>query len=116
MDRPFGRASLAADYAREDPPLLGSERTGPDLANVGARQPSDVWHLIHLYNPRAVVLQSVMPAYSWYFEAKERAEASDVVVPVPTAFAPSGKVIVATPDALALVRYLLSLRQVSSTP
>jgi len=37
-------------------------------------------------------------------------------VPVPTTFAPSGKVIVATPDALALVRYLLSLRQVSSTP
>jgi len=116
MDRPFGRTSLAADYAREDPPLLGSERTGPDLANVGARQPSDVWHLIHLYNPRAVVLPSVMPSYRWYFEAKERAEASDVVVPVPTAFAPSGKVIVATPDALALVRYLLSLRQVSSTP
>ena len=116
MDRPFGRASLAADYAREDPPLLGSERTGPDLANVGARQPSDVWHLIHLYNPRAVVLQSVMPSYSWYFEAKEHAEATDVVVPVPTTFAPSGKVIVATPDALALVQYLLSLRQVSSTP
>jgi len=116
MDRPFGRASLAADYARENPPLLGSERTGPDLANVGARQPSDVWHLIHLYNPRAVVLRSVMPAYGWYFEAKEHAEASDVVVPVPTTFAPAGKVIVATPDALALVRYLLSLRQVSSTP
>jgi cytochrome c oxidase cbb3-type subunit 2 len=116
MDKPFGRASLAADYAREDPPLLGSERTGPDLANVGARQPSDVWHLIHLYNPRAVVLQSVMPSYSWYFEAKEHAAASDVVVPVPTTFAPSGKVIVATPDALALVQYLLSLRQVASTP
>jgi len=51
-----------------------------------------------------------MPAYSWYFEAKEHAEATDVVVPVPTTFAPSGKVIV------ALVQYLLSLRQVSSTP
>jgi cytochrome c oxidase cbb3-type subunit II len=116
MDRPFGRASLAADYAREDPPLLGSERTGPDLANVGARQSSDVWHLIHLYNPRAVVSQSVMPSYGWYFEAKEHANARDVVVPVPTTFAPSGKVIVATPDALALVQYLLSLRQVASTP
>jgi cytochrome c oxidase cbb3-type subunit II len=116
MDRPFGRASLAADYAREDPPLLGSERTGPDLANVGARQSSDVWHLIHLYNPRAVVSQSVMPSYGWYFEAKERANVSDVVVPVPTTFAPSGKVIVATPDAVALVHYLLSLRQVASTP
>jgi cytochrome c oxidase cbb3-type subunit 2 len=116
MDRPFGRASLGADYAREAPALLGSERTGPDLANVGARQPSEVWHLIHLYNPRAVVPQSVMPAYAWYFESKEHADASDVVVPVPKAFSSSDKVIVATPDALALTRYLLSLRQFSPAP
>jgi cytochrome c oxidase cbb3-type subunit II len=116
MDRPFGRPSLGADYTREAPALLGSERTGPDLANVGARQPSEVWHLIHLYNPRAVVPQSVMPAYGWYFQFKERADAPDVVVPVPKAFASSDKVIVATPDGRALVKYLLSLRQFSPAP
>jgi cytochrome c oxidase cbb3-type subunit II len=116
VDRPFGRPSLAADYTGEAPALLGSERTGPDLANVGTRQPSEVWHLIHLYNPRAVMPQSVMPAYGWYFEAKERTDAGDVVVPVPKAFSSSDKVIVATPDALALARYLLSLRQFSPAP
>jgi cytochrome c oxidase cbb3-type subunit 2 len=113
MDRPYGRQAVAGDYALEDPPLLGTQRTGPDLSNVAVRQPSEVWHLIHLYNPRAVVPQSVMPGYPWYFEVKEKAGPKDVVVPVPPGFAPAGGgVVVARPDAVALVRYLLSLRQV----
>ena len=73
MDRPYGRPALAEDYALEDPPLLGTQRTGPDLSNVAARQPSDTWHLLHLYNPRIVVPQSVMPGYPWYFEIKDGA-------------------------------------------
>jgi len=113
MDRPYGRPSLAEDYARENPPLLGTQRTGPDLSNVAARQPSDAWHLLHLYNPRAVVPQSVMPGYPWYFELKDKAEAGDVVVPVPPALLPTpGRVVVANREALHLVAYLLSLRQV----
>ena len=111
MDRPYGRPSRAGDYAGEAPPMLGSQRTGPDLANVGVRQPSAAWHLIHLYDPRAVVPQSVMPAYRWYFVEKDRAAPGDVVVPVPAGRAPSGKVIVAGPDAQALVSYLRSLQQ-----
>tara|TARA_R110002167_G_scaffold134882_6_gene321188 strand:+ start:310 stop:876 length:567 start_codon:yes stop_codon:yes gene_type:complete len=112
VDAPYGRGSLAGDYALEKPPLLGSQRTGPDLSNVGIRQPSDVWNLIHLYNPRAVVATSVMPAYSWYFQEKDAASADDIVVPVPDAFKPEGKTIVATEDALNLVHYLQSLKQV----
>ena len=116
MDRPYGRASVAADYARENPPLLGTQRTGPDLANVGERQPSDTWHLIHLYDPRAVVPQSVMPSYRWYFLEKAHADPGDVVVPLPASAAPANKVVVAKPEALALVRYLLSLRQPPTSP
>lgn len=112
VDAPYGRGSLAGDYALEKPPLLGSQRTGPDLSNVGVRQPSDVWNLIHLYNPRAVVATSVMPSYPWYFEAKDIAADGDTVVPVPDAYKPDGKTIVATEDALNLVRYLQSLKQV----
>jgi len=111
MDRPYGRASRPGDYLGEDPPMLGTQRTGPDLADVGTRQPSDAWHLIHLYDPRAVVTQSVMPAYRWYFVEKDQAGPGDVVAPVPAGHAPSGKVIVAGPEATALVRYLLSLKQ-----
>ena len=111
MDRPYGRESVAADYAGEQPPLLGTQRTGPDLANVGIRQPSEIWHLIHLYNPRAVVPSSVMPAYPWYFLLKDKAEESDVVVPVPAQFVPPRKIVAASAEALALVRYLQSLKQ-----
>lgn len=112
LDKPYGRGSLAEDYALEDPPLMGTQRTGPDLANVGVRQPSEVWNLMHLYNPRSVVPHSVMPAYPWYFEAKPKADETDIVVPVPKPFAPEGTVIVATPDAIAIVRYLQALKQV----
>jgi len=116
MDRPFGRPSRPGDYALEDPPMLGTERTGPDLADVGTRQPSEAWHLIHLYDPRAVVPQSVMPAYRWYFVEKAQAGPGDVVVPVPAGWAPRGKVIVAAPDGRVLVRYLLSLKQAKVSP
>ena len=116
MDRPYGRPSRAGDYALEDPPMLGTQRTGPDLADVGARQPSEAWHLIHLYDPRAVVPRSVMPAYRWYFVEKNQAGPGDVVAPVPAGRAPSGKVIVAGPEARALVHYLLSLKQPKVSP
>jgi len=117
MDQPYGRATVAEDYVGQDPPLAGTQRTGPDLSNVAKRQPSDVWHLIHLYNPRAVMPQSVMPSYPWYFETKEKADAGDVVVPVPERFLPhAGAVVVARPEALALTAYLLSLKQVDLAP
>ena len=111
VDQPYGRGSVAADYALEKPPLLGTQRTGPDLANVGVRQPSEVWNLIHLYNPRAVVPQSVMPAYPWFFESRDQIGENDVVVPVPDQYAPTDQVIIATDEAIALVRYLQSLNQ-----
>jgi cytochrome c oxidase cbb3-type subunit 2 len=111
QDRVFGRPSTAGDYAYDTPELLGSERNGPDLSNIGARQPSDVWQLIHLYEPRSLVAESIMPAYKWLFVLEDRPRAGEVVVQVPAGFAPPGKVVVATPRALDLVAYLKSLKQ-----
>jgi cytochrome c oxidase cbb3-type subunit 2 len=111
QDRVWGRASAAGDFAFSTPQLLGSERTGPDLTNIGARQPSAVWQSIHLYEPRALVHASIMPAYPWMFVAKDRTAPGDVVVPVPPEYAPPGKVIVATQAERDLVAYLASLRQ-----
>jgi cytochrome c oxidase cbb3-type subunit II len=113
QDRVFGRPSTGGDYAYATPELLGSERNGPDLSNIGARQPSDVWQEIHLYQPRALVAGSIMPAYKWLFTLKDRADPGDVVVSVPPAYAPAGKVVVATQGALDLVAYLKSLKQAS---
>jgi cytochrome c oxidase cbb3-type subunit 2 len=67
QDKVFGRPSAPGDFAYQTPELLGSERTGPDLTNVGERQPSEVWQYIHLYNPRAVVPRSIMPSFAWMF-------------------------------------------------
>jgi cytochrome c oxidase cbb3-type subunit 2 len=111
QDRIWGRPSAAGDYAFSTPQLLGTERTGPDLSNIGARQPSEVWHSIHLYQPRALVHGSIMPAYPWLFVFKDRAEPGDVVVNVPPEYAPAGKVVVATAAERDLVAYLTSLKQ-----
>ncbi|EPC02973.1 peptidase S41 [Litchfieldella anticariensis FP35 = DSM 16096] len=63
----YGHYSVAGEFVYEHNFLWGSKRTGPDLARVGGRY-SDDWHRAHLYNPRDVVPESIMPAYPWLFE------------------------------------------------
>jgi cytochrome c oxidase cbb3-type subunit 2 len=63
----YGHYSVAGEFVYDHPFLWGSKRTGPDLARVGGRY-SDDWHRAHLYNPRNVVPESVMPSYPWLFE------------------------------------------------
>ncbi|WP_269496962.1 cbb3-type cytochrome c oxidase subunit II [Castellaniella sp. S9] len=109
FQRGWGRAPVAGDYYYDHPHLLGTMRTGPDLFNIGARQPSVDWNLGHLYEPRAYVPGSTMPAFPFLFKLKDKADADDKVVNVPPSYAPSGQVIVATPQALDLVEYLIGL-------
>lgn len=121
MDKVFGsRPNIPADYAgnhrmdvwRNTANLLGSERTGPDLATIGERQPSKDWHLLHLYQPRAVVKESIMPSYSFLFEEREYLAKGDIEVKVPAEFLKHQfKKIVPTKKALQLVAYLQSLKQ-----
>ena len=122
MDKVWGqRPSIAADYAgnhrtdfwRNTATLMGTERTGPDLTSIGSRQPSIDWQLLHLYQPRAVVKQSIMPAYQWMFEYKENPSKNDKVVNVPAEYMNGRKgKIVAGPEALQLVAYLFTLKQI----
>jgi cytochrome c oxidase cbb3-type subunit 2 len=60
----YGPYSLAVESKYDHPHLWGSKRTGPDLARLGGKY-SDEWHVAHLYNPRDVMPESVMPAYRW---------------------------------------------------
>ncbi|OUR66000.1 cytochrome-c oxidase, cbb3-type subunit II, partial [Marinomonas sp. 42_23_T18] len=62
----YGPYSVAGESVYDHPHLWGSKRTGPDLARVGQRY-SDEWHRAHLYNPRDVVPESNMPAFTWLF-------------------------------------------------
>ena len=65
----YGHYSVAGEFVYDHPFQWGSKRTGPDLARVGGRY-SDDWHYAHLYNPRDVVPESNMPAFTWLFENK----------------------------------------------
>jgi cytochrome c oxidase cbb3-type subunit 2 len=60
----YGHYSLAAESMYDHPFQWGSERTGPDLARVGAKY-SDEWQRAHLADPRSVVPESIMPPYKF---------------------------------------------------
>lgn len=107
--RGWGRASVPADYFYPGPHLLGTMRTGPDLFNIGARQPSVDWQLAHLYNPRAVVPWSTMPSYPFLFRVTDIVVEGMREVRLPAAYQPENGHVVATPKAMALVKYLLSM-------
>jgi cbb3-type cytochrome oxidase subunit 1/cbb3-type cytochrome oxidase cytochrome c subunit len=64
--RRFGLASQAWESDDDAPQLWGTRRIGPDLAREGGRKSRD-WQLVHLWNPRHVVPDSVMPGYPWLF-------------------------------------------------
>jgi cytochrome c oxidase cbb3-type subunit 2 len=135
------RGSVARDYLFDNPPLPGSIRIGPDLANIGTRAPErfagawnlsaaartndlqqaaerTAWHLHHLYNPRVKNKSSTMPGYPFLFEArpmKAGAIGSPDALRLTGEFAPAaGWEIVPTGEARALVAYLLSLRHAAS--
>ena len=71
----YGHYSLAAESMYDHPFQWGSKRTGPDLARVGGRY-SDEWHTTHMIDPRSVVPESIMPAYS--FLARRPVEADGI--------------------------------------
>ncbi len=108
--RGWGRASVAADYAYDTPHLLGTMRTGPDLLNIGARQPSMDWHLGHLYQPRAYTPGSIMPSYPFLFEVRQGvAKPGETALNLPPNLTKEGQVVIAKPETVALVNYLQSL-------
>ncbi len=63
----YGPFSRAGESAYDRPFLWGSKRTGPDLHRVGGRY-TDLWHRLHLIDPRSFVPESIMPAYPWLAE------------------------------------------------
>lgn len=115
LSRGWGdRLTVAQDYLFDEPVMLGAQRIGPDLANIGVRAPDKFaaawkfpstntlaevreWHFKHLADPRAVTPESTMPGYPWLFVKH-------------------GGQLVPTHEAEALVEYLLSLHSDVSLP
>jgi cbb3-type cytochrome oxidase cytochrome c subunit len=106
------RRTVAEDFLYDSPVMLGSQRIGPDLANVGARRPDAQWHLAHLYAPRIEVKNSTMAPYRFLFDKKKigSAPSPDALVLPPELAPAAGFEIIPKPEARALVAYLVSLR------
>ena len=78
----FGAPTLAWETRFDYPHLWGTRRIGPDLAREGSTHSED-WHFSHLYTPRSLVADSVMPGYPWLFDGsadRPKQEARDLVV------------------------------------
>lgn len=60
------RRNVSRDYLYDNPTMLGTMRTGPDLANIGSRY-SEQWQHAHLYNPRTFNDWSVMPSFAFLY-------------------------------------------------
>ncbi|MGI9261966.1 MAG: cbb3-type cytochrome c oxidase subunit II, partial [Woeseiaceae bacterium] len=77
----FGAPTLAWETRQDYPHLMGTRRIGPDLSRAGGTR-TENWHYVHLFAPRAVVPQSIMPSYRALFEGSPdtpRQEARDLV-------------------------------------
>lgn len=77
----YGHYSIASESMYDRPFQWGSKRTGPDLARVGGRY-SNEWHVEHMEDPRALVPESVMPAYP--FLAKNSLKYADITAHLKT--------------------------------
>ena len=65
----YGEYSKAGEFVYDHPHLWGSKRTGPDLHRIGGKY-SNMWHYLHMENPRSMSPGSLMPTYPWLLENK----------------------------------------------
>ena len=105
------RRTVAQDYVGERPVMLGTMRTGPDLANIGTRQTSAAWHHLHLYNSRITSPGSIMPRFTFLYEQHQVVgQRSSAALTFPPEWdVKPGYEVVPTNEAKALVAYLLAM-------
>jgi mono/diheme cytochrome c family protein len=63
-DTAMGPVSQGGNYTYDNPMILGSERTGPDLSYLG-RKRSEQWEINHLKDPRVYSPLSIMPSFEF---------------------------------------------------
>lgn len=74
----WGAPTQAWETRFDYPQLWGTRRIGPDLARESGVRSND-WQLTHLFNPRFVVGDSVMPGYPWLFDGDAAKPTADAV-------------------------------------
>lgn len=119
IERGWGRRrTVMRDYLYDPINLMGTMRTGPDLANIGARQPSKTWQYLHLYNPQITSPGSIMPPHPFLFTvgADPGGPPFDGVALPAEWQTPTAKYIVPNARGRFLVDYLLSLDKRAALP
>jgi cbb3-type cytochrome c oxidase subunit I len=79
--RRYGAPTLAWETQFDSPHLWGTRRVGPDLSREGGARSND-WQYAHLFAPRSILPQTIMPSYGALFDGSpERPlpEARDLV-------------------------------------
>lgn len=71
VDNGMGPVSEGGDYNYDQPLILGSIRTGPDLSYVG-RKRSQQWEIDHLKDPRQFSPLSLMPDFAFLSDTDRR--------------------------------------------
>jgi cytochrome c oxidase cbb3-type subunit 2 len=112
IERGWGaRNTVLQDFLYDQHVFLGRVRIGPDLADVGSRSPNPVTQMVHLYNPRATVPDSMMPQYPYLFTKRKikGGQRSAEALPLPPKFQEEGYEVIPSPEAKSLAAYLTSL-------
>lgn len=107
------RANTLRDYLGEPYAFLGAQRIGPDLANVGWRFEDRQQLHLQLYAPRFGDDWSVMPSFKHLYSVrKQQGQVSKSALQLTGKYAPKkGYEVVPSPEAEALVDYLISLKK-----
>ena len=106
------RRTVASDFQNDKTGVFGTMRTGPDLANIGSRNPSPTWHSMHLYNPQITSKGSIMPPFRFLFDRYPAGKSGD---PAAVSLG-DGDEIVPNPEGRALIAYLISLKHDAGNP
>ena len=72
VDNAMGPVSEGGNYNYDNPMILGSERTGPDLSYLG-RKRSQQWEIDHMKDPRQYSPLSIMPRFGFISDSDLRA-------------------------------------------
>jgi cytochrome c oxidase cbb3-type subunit I/II len=69
QDWAMGYESHPGDFYYSVPNFMGTERTGPPLAQIGGKVPTE-WHVAHHKDPRSVSPSSIMPSFGFLSDSE----------------------------------------------
>ena len=109
VERGWGnRPSVARDYILQEHVLIGNTRVGPDLANLGLRGHSLEWLHQHLFEPQALIPESVCQPSPFLYEVSQEEVTGFIEL---SSGDSASRFIKPTLRAERLVAYLQALKQ-----